>query len=209
MPTQQSQADIQHHADYVAHGRRAADELRHMLASYGSTSYAEACQAVQEQGRDFVELPHPDALDDAAHMSHGLSLCTFGKLRKGSFAITLCDRMRGWLRALCTGKDDMAQQYKEELTQMMVLSKIMHSQPEYGTRVVEDIQASRRAEVASQDPSEAAWRVPPLDNSVDRDRIDRWSLGAPLASLPTSLIESFLKWEGNVACRRFCVQRLF
>ncbi len=198
-------ADIQHHAEYVACGRRASDEIRGILSVHGGVSAAKVAYLLrQDPDQDYIQMPASCILDDAAHMCHGLSLRTLGKLRKGSFVVTISDRMRGWLRALCTGKDRMAQQYKEELTQMMVLSKILYSQPEYGARVVEDIEASRAKEMAATAAAAATTTTTTTQSNLsggggDVDTVHKWALGAPLASLPTAVISSFLKWEGDSA----------
>ena len=192
-------ADVQHHAEYVACGRRASDEIRGILSVHGSVSAAKVAHLLsQDPDQDYIQMADSCILDDAAHMCHGLSLRTLGKLRKGSFVITTRDRMRGWLRALCTGKDRMAQQYKEELTQMMVLSKILYSQPEYGARIVEAIEATKLEEAAAA-AATATTQTSHGYSASGGDTIHKWALGAPLASLPTAVISSFLKWEGDSA----------
>lgn len=186
-------ADVQSHAEYAQHSYKAIDQIHLMLAAWGRPNARKFNKAIWNGTTDdFVVLPPPKILDDAAHMSHGQSLCTFGKLRKGPFVTTLWDRMRSWLRSQCTKKGDMSMQYKEELTQMIVLSKIMQSQPEYGARVVHEIQTRKAQEEAIQNDDDD-------DNNKDTglDPIARWALGVPLAQIPTALIHSFLKWEGD------------
>lgn len=190
-------ADVQHHTEYAEFGRRAADQVRRMLACHGHPLRDPA----MGPDADPIQLPPAKRLDDAAHMAHGMSLRTFGKLRKGSFVETLCDRMRSWLRALCTGKENLAQQYKEELTQMTVFSKIAYSQPAYRQRIVADIATLRNSSSQETPASHAADPQQQQQQQPQQrlDPIEPWALGAPLVTLPAALIESFLKWEGDSA----------
>lgn len=183
-------ADVQSHAEYASCVLGSVNQIHHMIAAWGRPD-PEKFRA-NRRHQDFVDLPPPEMMDDAAYMSHGDASHTLGKLRKGSFITTLWDRMRSWMRSLCTEKSDLAQQYKEEMTQMMVVSKIVHSQPEYGVRVMQSLVDARRA---YQDP-QPDWRagVP-----GQLDPMEPWCLGTPLIPMPAVLIHSFLKWEGDSA----------
>jgi len=155
-------SDVQHHREFVRLTRVASDQTRAIL---GTTLRCDpACPDVTR------------ILDDSAHMNHGESLTAFGKLRKGTFVELVCNRIKNWLRG-CGRDPDLPQQYREEIAQMVVLSKIAYSLPEYSAHMVSEIE-SRRSQEAAEDASV-------------------WALGAPLADLPVSVIESFLKWDGD------------
>lgn len=154
--------DVQHHKEYVGLTCDASDEVRSVVGTM--------LRCGNRTGKSISRV-----LNDAAHMSHGASLWTFGKRRKGSFVDLMCNRMRSWLRG-CGRDKHMPQQYREEIAQMVVLSKIAYSQPEYAEHVIMEIEQRRRSE---------------------RSEPGEWALGVPLATLPTAVIKSFLKWDGD------------
>lgn len=217
--------DIQRHAEYASHVHQAVAQIQNLMDVWGRPNRARfdqrvdtwlamvASRSVSDQQKwnpwrmpypmlpDYVSLPPPNLLNDAAHMSHGDTAPSLNKLRKGSFVQTLTVRMRTWMRSLCTEKRGSAsrtvsQQYKEEMAQMMVLSKLVHSQPLYGAHVVQTVMA---ATAAGGDTTEAQDAIPYWRRGIpdSLDPIQPWALGVPLVGLPPTLIHSFLKWEGD------------
>lgn len=163
-------SDVQHHTEFVRLTRSAGDQTRTILET--TLRCVPDCPDVTR------------ILDDAAHMNHGESLTAFGKLRKGTFVELLCNRMKNWLRG-CGRDRDLPQQYREEIAQMVVLSKIAYSLPEYSAYMLSEIEKRRSEEQADAAAAAAAEKSP------------TWGLGAPLSDLPVSVIESFLKWDGD------------
>ena len=160
---------------------------------------------------DFITLPPDYLLNDAAHMSHGEAAPALNKLRKGTFSTTLHTRLKSWLRGLCTEKKavganaeakTVSQQYKEEIAQMMVISKIIHTHPRFAKTQVEKI-LQQKSTLSSEgsSSSSSSWRkgIP-----GKLDPIEPWCLGAPLTPLPVPLIHSFLKLEGDSELQTAC-----
>ena len=182
--------DVQLHMEFTRKTRESGDELRAILDTLMT------CHDMDQPGAKgrFAGVPQPGALHIIAWSGHDRGLEAFGKARKGAFVTRAATLMKGWLRTFRTSKTvDICEPYKEEMTQMLVLSKMMYCSPECASMIVADIMKIDKEE------KEAVKKSVPLPWLVRDAEPGRssWGLGVPKVNIPIAMIESFRAWEGD------------
>ncbi len=182
--------DVQLHMEFDRKSRESGDELRAILDVLMS------CHDTDQPGAKgrFAGVPQPGAMHIVAWGGHDRGLEAFGKARKGEFVTRMSTLMKGWMRTLRTSKTvDLDDQYKEEMTQMLVISKMMYCSPDCASMIIGDIMKIDKEEKESiKNTVSPPWLI--RDGEPGRSS---WGLGVPKVNIPIAMIESFRAWEGD------------